>query len=154
MGTSHDAPFNALFRSIRPPAMSQAVPSQLRLPHDTPMMEERSHDRPEKKPAAPFQPDPLKLEEFCQQYKSWRQTFRSRLDCLDFQVRCLHRSASPCKEIDEMKSLVVLSRTKRTMGSSRKLASATSVACARRVIGRGGRIRRMPHGISANSILV
>jgi len=60
-----DAPFSALFCPIRPPPTSRALPSQPRLPHDTPVSEERRYDRPGKKPAAPFQPDPLTLEEFC-----------------------------------------------------------------------------------------
>jgi hypothetical protein len=62
---SHDAPFNAPLHITRSPGMSPAVPSQPRLPHDTPVPEGRSYDRPGKKPAAPFQPDPLTLEEFC-----------------------------------------------------------------------------------------
>ena len=63
--TPHDTPLNAPFQATYPPAMSRADPSQPRLPHDTPVPEERSYDRPGKKPAAPFQPDPLKLEESC-----------------------------------------------------------------------------------------
>jgi len=47
--------------------MSWAESSQPRPPHHTPVPEERSCDRPGKKPAAPFQPDPLKLEESCRQ---------------------------------------------------------------------------------------
>ena len=65
LDTYHDALFNASFRTARPPPTSWAVPSQPPLLYDTPMLEERSYDRPGKKPAAPFQPDPLKLEESC-----------------------------------------------------------------------------------------
>ena len=65
--TSHDTPFNAPFQTICPPATSRAVPSQPRLPHYTPVPKDRSYDRPGKKPAATFQPDPLKLEEYCRQ---------------------------------------------------------------------------------------
>jgi len=67
LDTSHDAPFHAPFHATCPPATSWAVPPQPRLPHHTPVPEERSYDRPGKKPAARFQPDPLKLEESCGQ---------------------------------------------------------------------------------------
>src|SRR5258706_14119015 len=65
LGTSHGAPFNAPFSTTCPPAASRSVPSQRRLPRDTPMPEERSYDRPGRNPAAPFQPDLVKLEESC-----------------------------------------------------------------------------------------
>jgi hypothetical protein len=47
-------------------------------------------------------------------------------------------------------AVVVLSLSKRTMGSSRKLVSATSVAFAGRVIKCGRNIRRTRQDISAN----
>jgi len=62
---SHDAPFDAPFPTIRPPATRRALPSQPLLPRDTPVPDERSYDRPGKKPAAHFRPDPLKLQESC-----------------------------------------------------------------------------------------
>ena len=46
-----------------------AFPSQPLLPHYTPLQWERVYDRPGKKPAARFQPDPLKLDAHCQQAK-------------------------------------------------------------------------------------
>jgi hypothetical protein len=61
LDASHDSPSDAPFHA---PAASRAVP---RLPCDTLLLEERVYDRPGKKPAAQFQPDPLKLEETCRQ---------------------------------------------------------------------------------------
>ena len=64
---SHHPPFSAPFRTTHLSGMSRAEPYQPHLPLDIPVAEERSYDRPGKKPAAPFQPDCLKLEEFCRQ---------------------------------------------------------------------------------------
>ena len=84
--------------------MSRVVPSQPRLPHDTPMMEERIRDRPGKKLAAPFQPDTLKLEEFCRQFGG--RTFAVDWIVPTFKygvsTEALHRVLKR-KEIDEMK---------------------------------------------------
>ena len=55
------------FRTICSPAASRAVLFQPLLPRGTPVPEERRYDRPGKKPAAPFEPDALKLEESCRQ---------------------------------------------------------------------------------------
>jgi len=65
LDTSHDAPCNAPFRTIRVPATDGILPSQPLLPRGTPAPEERSYDRPGKKRASHFQPDPIKLEESC-----------------------------------------------------------------------------------------
>ena len=62
-----DTPSNAPLRTIRLPAASRAAPFQPRLPRGTPVPEGRSYDRPGKKPAAPFEPDALILEESCRQ---------------------------------------------------------------------------------------
>ena len=67
LGISQNEPSSAPIRTIRPPAASQAALSQPHLPRGTPVAEEKSYDRPRKKPAAPFEPDPLKLEESCRQ---------------------------------------------------------------------------------------
>ena len=64
---SLNLPFKAPLLTIRPPAVSRAVPSHSPPPRGTPVPGERSYDRPGKKPAAPFRPDPLKLEESCRQ---------------------------------------------------------------------------------------
>ena len=57
--------FNASFHTICQPVASRAVPSQPCLLPDPPVAEERSYDRPGKKPAAAFQRDPLELEKSC-----------------------------------------------------------------------------------------
>ena len=67
IGIPQNEPSSAPLRTIRPPAASRAAPSQPHLPRGTPVAEERSYDRPGKKPAAPFEPDALKLEESCRQ---------------------------------------------------------------------------------------
>ena len=67
LGITHDAPFNVPFRTICPPATSRAAPYQPLLPRGTQVPEERGYDRPGKKPAAPYQPDPFKLKESCRQ---------------------------------------------------------------------------------------
>ena len=64
LGISQNELSTAPFRTIRPPAVA---PSQRHLPRGTPVAEEKSYDRPGKKPAAPFEPDALKLEESCRQ---------------------------------------------------------------------------------------
>ena len=64
---SLNTPFKEPLLTIRPPVVSRAVPFHPPPPHGTPVPEGRSYDRPGKKPAAPFQPDPLKLEESCRQ---------------------------------------------------------------------------------------
>jgi len=65
LNACHDALCNAPFRTIHLPATSRALPSQPLLPRGAPSPEERSYDRPGKKRASHFQPDPLKLQESC-----------------------------------------------------------------------------------------
>jgi len=99
----HDAPFNALFRTIRPPATSRALPSQPPLPRGTPAPDDRSYDRPGKKRASHFQPDPFKLQESCRRAGGstfavdWIiSTFKYGVT-IEALLRVLER-----KEIDEM----------------------------------------------------
>ena len=65
LDASHGAPLHVPFRTTRPPDTTRVVPSQLHLPRITPPPEAKSYDRPGRKPAAPFQPDPFILEESC-----------------------------------------------------------------------------------------
>ena len=65
LASSHGVPLHVPFRTTRPPDTKVVVPSQLYLPRDVPVPERRSYDRPGKKPAVQFQPDPLKLEDSC-----------------------------------------------------------------------------------------
>ena len=65
LDTSHVIPFHVPFCTTRPPDTNRVVPSQLHLPQDIPVPEERSYDRPGKKRAVQFQPNPLKLVEYC-----------------------------------------------------------------------------------------
>ena len=80
-----------------------AVPPQPRLPHNTPLPSKRSYYGSGKAPVAPFQPDPLKLEEYCRQAKGssfaidWiMPTFKHGVTT-EALLRVLGR-----KEIDEM----------------------------------------------------
>ena len=103
LGTPHDAPFNVPFRTTCPPTTSRSVPSHRRLPRGALISEERSYDRPGKKPAAQFQPDPLKLEESC--HRAGGSTFAVNWIMATFKygvstqalLRILER-----KEIDEI----------------------------------------------------
>ncbi len=103
LDTSQDAQFHAPFRTTRPPDTSLVVPSQLHRPRVTPAPEEKSYDRPGRKPAAPFQPDPLILEESCRRARGstfavdWViSTFKHGVTT-EALLRVLDR-----KEIDEM----------------------------------------------------
>ena len=100
---SHHPPSSAPFRTAHPSVTSRAAPYQPHPPLDTPAEEERSYDRPGKKPAAPFQPDCLKLEEFCR--KIGGRTFAVDWIVSTFKygvsTEALHRVLER-KEIDEM----------------------------------------------------
>ena len=103
LDTSHDAPCIAPFRTIRVPATSRALPSQPLLLRGTQAPEERSYDRPGKKRASHFQPDPFKLEESCRRAGGsafavdWIiSTFKYGVT-IEALLRVLER-----KEIDEM----------------------------------------------------
>ncbi len=85
------------------PFIRQLRVGPYRSPHDAPMPEEKSYDRPGKNPAAPFQPDPVKLEESCRRARGstfavdWiRSTFKYGVTT-EALLRVLER-----KEIDEM----------------------------------------------------
>ena len=103
LDNSHDAPLHAPCRTTRPPDTSRVVPSQLHRPRDTPTPEERSYDRPGRKPAAQFQPNPLILEESCR--RAGGSTFAVDWVISTFQhgvtTEALHRVLER-KEIDEM----------------------------------------------------
>ena len=102
----HDAPFDVPYRTTCPPATSRAVPSQPLLPGSTPVPEERRYDRPGKKPAASFQPDPLKLEASCRRAGGSASAIDRIIPTFKYDVtadallRVLKR-----KEIDEMNFL-------------------------------------------------
>ena len=103
LDNSHDAPFNAPFRTTRLPDTSRVVPCQLHLPLDTSVPEGRSYDRPGRKPAAPFQHDPLVLEETCRQAGGSTFAIDWVISTFKYGVttEALHRVLE-CKEIDEM----------------------------------------------------
>ena len=103
LDASHYSPFGDPFWATHSPDTSRAVIYQPHVPLDTSVPEERSYDRPGKKPAAPSQPDPLKLEEFCQQVGG--RTFAVDWIVPTFRygvsTEALHRVLER-KEIDEM----------------------------------------------------
>ena len=118
------------------------------------MPKERSYDRPGKKPAAPFQYDPLKLEEYCR----WAGGSAFAFDWIISTFKGVDRKAllrSLRERRDELPRVVWwFEPTKGTQGYDGFISKKVGKRHERSLCREGNRARwenkKDPHGISAN----